>query len=111
MSRFRTTALQSMESLFRVFADPAIVRCKDGFELSISVIPRFPDEIIDVFEARVHNATHMFDIKASDVPTGRVMDIIRINDHAYKIQGEPILDQHNLVMKVEAHEIESSPTG
>jgi len=111
MSRFRTTALQSMESLFRVFADPAIVTCKDGFELSISVIPRFPDTITDIFETRVHNATHMFDIKASDVPTGRVMDIIRINDRAYKIQGEPILDQHNLVMKVEAHEIESSTTG
>jgi len=108
MSRFRTTALQSMESLFRVFADPAIVTCKDGFELSISVISRFPDEIIDVFETRVHNATHMFDIKASDVPTGRVMNTIHVNDRDYQIQGEPIMDQHNLVMKVETYEIEGS---
>ena len=51
-----------------------------------------------------------YDFGAFWAHTG-VMDIIRINDRAYKIQGEPILDQHNLVMKVEAHEIESSTTG
>ena len=108
MSRFYNSALQSMESLFRVFADPAIVMCKDGFELSTDVIPRFPDAITDIFETRVHNASHMFDIKASDVPTGRVMDIIRVNDRTYQIQGEPVMDQHNLVMKVETYEIEGS---
>jgi hypothetical protein len=111
MSRFRATALQSMDSLFRVFADPAIVTCKDGFELSIYVIPRFPDQITDIFETRVHNASHMFDIKAHDVPTGRVMDIIRVNDRTYKIQGEPVMDQHNLVLKVETYEVESSSAG
>jgi hypothetical protein len=36
------------------------------------------------------------------------MDKIHVNDRDYQIQGEPVMDQHNLVMKVETYEIEGS---
>lgn len=111
MSRFHAIASQSIESLFRVFADQALLVFKDGTQVNAPIISRFPDEIVDILDTRVHSATRMFDIKISDMPTGRILEEIHLNNRIYKVQGEPIADQHNLALKVEAYEIESSPEG
>jgi hypothetical protein len=109
MSRFHGIAAQSIESLFRVFAVQALIRFEDGSEITADVIPRFPDEITNILDTRVHSATRMFDLKKADIPIIKVIESITVNGRVYKTQGEPIVDQHDLSLKVEAHEIESSP--
>ena len=56
----------------------------------------------------MHSATRMFDLKKADIPINKVIESIIVNGRVYKTQGEPIADQHDLFLKVEAHEIESS---
>ena len=109
MSRFHAIAAQSVESLFRVFAVQALICFEDGSEITADVIPRFPDEITNILDTRVHSATRMFDLKKADVPINKVIDSITVNGRVYKTQGEPIADQHDLSLKVETYEIESSP--
>ena len=108
MSKFQAIASQTIESLFRVFADQALLTCRDGTKIDAPVIRCFPDEIVDILDTRVHSETRMFDIKAQDIPTGKTLESISISDRLYKIQGEPVADQHNLLLKVEAYETESS---
>lgn len=109
MSKFQAIASQTIESLFRVFADQALLICRDGTEITAPVISRFPDEIVDILDTRVHSETRMFDIRPQDIPTGKHLDIIQVNNRVYKVQGEPVQDQHQLSLRVEAYETESSP--
>jgi len=109
MSRFQAIAAQSIESLFRVFADQALLICRDGTQITAPVISRFSDEIVDILDTRVHSDTRIFDVKSQDIPTGKILDAIHLNDRIYKVQGEPVQDQHQLSLRVEAYETESSP--
>ena len=105
MSRFHGIATQSVESLFRVFAVQALIRFEDGSEITANVILRFPDEITNILDTRVHSGTRMFGLKKADIPSNKVIESITVKGRDYKAQGEPIADQHDLALKVETYEI------
>ena len=100
---------ESVDRLFNHFGQLAQIIFTDDNEINALVVHRLPDEVSDIFDSPIHSNTNMFEVRISDIPTANVIGFIELNDKRYRIQGEPMRDQHNLVLKVYADEIESSP--
>lgn len=105
---FRTSAIKSVDVLFNRFGKTARLIFADETEIETLVIHRLPDKITDVFDARVHSETDMFEVRLSDIPAGKTLKAIVLDDKRYTMQGEPVKDQHNLIVKVDAYAVESS---
>ena len=104
---FRNSAIKSVAVLFNRFGKTARLIFADETEIGALVIHRLPDKITDVFDARVHSETDMFEVRLSDIPNAKTLQSIVLDDKRFTIQGEPIKDQHNLILKVDAYAVES----
>ncbi|MBI1327010.1 MAG: hypothetical protein GC136_05150 [Alphaproteobacteria bacterium] len=104
---FRNSAIKSVDVLFNRFGKTARLIFADETEAEVLVIHRLPDKITDVFDARVHSETDMFEVRLADIPVGKTLGAIVLDDKRYSIQGEPVKDQHNLIVKVDAYAVES----
>lgn len=104
---FRTSAIKSVDVLFHRFGKTARLIFADETEIDALVIHRLPDKITDVFDARVHSETDMFEMRLADIPVGKTLQAIVLDDKRYTMQGEPVKDQHNLIVKVDAYAVES----
>ncbi|MBB65517.1 MAG: hypothetical protein CMO81_10690 [Waddliaceae bacterium] len=102
---FRNSAIKSVDVLFHRFGKTARLIFADETEIEALVIHRLPDKITDVFDARVHSETDMFEVRLSDIPSGNTLGSIVVDDKRYTMQGEPIKDQHNLILKVDAYAV------
>ena len=105
---FRNSAIKSVDVLFNRFGKAARLIFTDETELEALVIHRLPDKITDVFDARVHSETDMFEVRLADIPAGKTLWFIVLDDKRYTMQGEPVKDQHSLIVKVDAYAVESS---
>lgn len=105
---FRNSAIKSVDVLFNRFGKTARLIFTDETEIDALVIHRLPDKITDVFDVRVHSETDMFEVRLDDIPTGKTLQSIVVDDKLYTMQGEPVRDQHNLIVKVDAYAVESS---
>ena len=105
---FRNSAIKSMDVLFNRFGKTARLIFADETEIDALVIHRLPDKITDVFDARVHSETDMFEMRLADIPAGKTLGSIVLDSKRFTIQGEPVKDQHNLILKVDAYAVESS---
>jgi hypothetical protein len=45
----------------------------------------------------------LFEIRALDIEVGKVIYQITIDEKTYTVQGEPMLDQHGIVLRMEAY--------
>jgi hypothetical protein len=104
---FRNSAIKSVDVLFNRFGKTARLIFADETEIEALVIHRLPDKITDVFDARVHSETDMFEVRLSDIPASKTLQSIVLDSKRYILQGQPIKDQHNLIVKVDAYEVES----
>jgi hypothetical protein len=100
---FHASASKAVDTLFGKFGQPARLVFRDSSEVDALVIHRFPDQIIDVMDTRVHAATDLFELRIADVgPLSAVYQIV-VDGKIYVAHGEPVRDQHGLVMKIEAY--------
>ena len=104
---FRNSAIKSVDVLFNRFGKTARLIFADEVEIEAMVIHRLPDKITDVFDARVHSETDMFEVRLSNMPAGKTLQAIVLDTKRYTIQGEPVKDQHNLIVKVDTYAVES----
>lgn len=105
---FRNSAIKSVDVLFNRFGKAARLIFADETEVDALVIHRLPDAVTDVFDARVHSETDMFEVRLSDIPNTKMLQSIILDSKRYTMQGEPVKDQHNLILKVDAYAVESS---
>jgi hypothetical protein len=100
---FKTNAKKAVDALFAKFGQTAHFTFKDNSTGEGLVIHRFPNKVIDVMDTRVHTETDLFEIRAMDIEVGKVIYQITINEKTYTVQGEPMLDQHGIVLRMEAY--------
>lgn len=87
---------KAVNSAFLVFGKPADYQGK-----SILIIPKMPDNILSFGETRINTKSRIFEVRSSDIPNPKSGEIINFETQDYTIQGEPTLDRHNLVWKLE----------
>lgn len=64
---------------------------------AVMIIIKSPDRIMDFKEAHIHTPSNIIEVRRSEVPHPKAGDLIKIGQTSYKIQGEPKVDQHQLV--------------
>lgn len=100
---FRASASKAVDALFAKFGQAAHLVFRDNTEADAVVIHRFPDRVVDVMDARVHTGTDLFELRLVELDPTKVIYQIIIDGKTYVTQGEPVRDQHGLVLKVEAY--------
>jgi len=73
-----------------------------GSDLSVTVIPRRPDEIIGLGQSDLAVEVTLFDLRAQEVAEPRADDVILYQNTRYRIIGEPRRDIHRLIWTLEA---------
>jgi hypothetical protein len=54
-------------------------------------------------DTHVHTETDLFEVKALDIEVGKAIYQIKIDEKIYTVQGEPMLDQHGIILRMEAY--------
>ena len=90
------------DAMGRLFADPNLARVaiyqKPGNEpVTVRVIVRQADQVLDFGDTRIHTGNSMFDVLVSEILDPRPDDMLTVNGESYIIQGEPVRDQERLV--------------
>lgn len=85
-----------------LFADPNLaadaVFLPEGEEpVSVRVIARRPDRVLEFGDARLHAETAVFEVRASEVPNPRPGERLEVGGETFVIQGEPVRDSARLV--------------
>jgi len=89
-----------------LFADPHLaadaVFLPDGGEpISVRVIARRPDRVLEFGGARLHAETAILEVRVSEVPNPRPGDRLAVGGEAFVIQGEPVRGSERLVWTVD----------
>jgi hypothetical protein len=89
-----------------LFADPnlaadALYIPEGGEPISIRVVVRRPDRVLEFGEARLHAETAVFDVRTREVPSPRPGDQIELGGESFIVQGEPVRDPERLVWTLE----------
>lgn len=89
-------------ALDTLFADPnlgrdALYRAQGSSPVTIRVMARRADQVLDFGDTRVHTGNIMFDVRVSEAPDPGPGDVLEIEGESFSIQGEPVLDQERLV--------------
>lgn len=90
-----------------LFADPHLARdavwrpggAGDG--VSVRVIARRPDRLVDFAGARIVSATALFDLRVAEAPGVAEGDTLEVNGEVFMVQGVPQRDAERLVWTVE----------
>ncbi len=85
-----------------LFADPNLARQaiyqKPGNEpVTVRVIARQADQVLDFGDTRVRTGNSLFDVLAADILDPRPGDTLIVDGENHIIQGEPLRDQERLV--------------
>jgi hypothetical protein len=100
---FKDAALKAVDVLFDTFGQTAQVIFDSGAPLETLVVHRFPDKVVDVLDAQVQTNTNLFEIRLSVLESGKQIRQIIKDGMTYTVQGEPMKDQHGLILCVEAY--------
>ena len=91
---------QAVDRLFECLGMDAVYRA-NGKDISVKVILKSPDQILDFRETPIHTPTHLMEIRVKDGAKPKAGDEILLDGTSYRIQGEPVQDRHHLVWKLE----------
>jgi hypothetical protein len=84
------TAFQGpVDATFAAFGIDALYTPAGGEPVSVRVIARRPDAIVDFGETRIHAETAIFEVRASEVANPRPGDQLRVGGETFVVQGEP----------------------
>ena len=100
---FHASASKAVDALFAKFGRTAHLVFRDNTEADATVIHRFPDRVVDVMDTRVHTGTDLFELRLSEINPAKVVYQIIIDGKTYVAQGEPVRDQHGLLLRIEAY--------
>lgn len=89
-------------ALDALFADPnlgrdAIYRAQGSAPVSIRIMARRADQVLDFGDTRIHTGNIMFDVRVSEVPDPGPDDVLEIDGETFTVQGEPVQDPERLV--------------
>ena len=100
---FQDAALKAVNVLFATFGQTAQLVFDDSTTLEAVVVHRFPDKVVDFLDSKVQTETNLFEVRLSVLnPAKKIIQIIK-NGKTYIVQGEPVKDQHGLVLSVDAY--------
>lgn len=99
---FQVSASRAVDALFAEFGQTAQIVFADASTLETLVIHRFPDQVVDFLDGRVQTETDVFDVRLSVLPPKKLVQIIK-DGTTYTVQGEPVRDQHRLILKVNTY--------
>ena len=100
---FQDAALKAVNVLFATFGQTAQLVFDDSTMLETVVVHRFPDKVVDFLDSKVQTETNLFEVRLSVLnPAKKIAQIIK-NGKTYIVQGEPVKDQHGLVLSVDAY--------
>jgi hypothetical protein len=90
------------QAIHDLFADPnlaadAVYLPEGGEPVSVRVIARRPDRVLEFGDARLHAETAVFEVRVSEVPNPRPGDRLDVGGEIFVIQGEPVRDSERLV--------------
>lgn len=93
-----------------LFEDPnmaadALYITVHGEVSSVRVIRRTPDPDIAFSDTRIVSNGSVFDIRVSEVAAPRPRDQVRIGTAFFEVQGEPVLDDLQLVWILDARPV------
>lgn len=96
VQRFR----RAVQSLFSHLGMEAEYWPADGTPpYDIAVIAKQPDRLYEAGEALLHGEDIQFEFMVADVLVPQRGDDIHFNDEIYRIDAEPLLEQHQLVWR------------
>ena len=100
---FQDAAVKAVDVLFATFGQTAQMVFDDGTTLETVVVHRFPDKVVDFLDSKVQTETNLFEVRLSVLnPAKKIVQIIK-NGKTYIVQGEPVKDQHGLVLSIDAY--------
>lgn len=100
---FQDAALKAVNVLFATFGQTAQLVFDDSTTLETAVVHRFPDKVVDFLDSKVQTETNLFEVRLSVLnPAKKIVQIIK-NGKTYIVQGEPVKDQHGLVLSIDAY--------
>jgi hypothetical protein len=100
---FQDAALKAVDVLFATFGQTAQLIFDDSTTLETVVVHRFPDKVVDFLDSKIQAATNLFEVRIGVLdPTKKIQKIIK-NGTTYTVQGDPVKDQHGLVISVDAY--------
>jgi hypothetical protein len=100
---FQDAALKAVDVLFATFGQTAQLVFDDSTTLETVVVHRFPDKVVDFLDSKIQTATNLFEVRISVLdPAKKIQQIIK-NGTTYTVQGDPVKDQHGLVISVDAY--------
>ena len=100
---FQDAALKAVNVLFATFGQTAQLVFDDSTTLEAVVVHRFPDKVVDFLDSKIQTETNLFEVRLSILdPAKKIVQIIK-NGKTYIVQGEPVRDQHGLVLSVDAY--------
>ena len=100
---FKPSANTLLNILFATFGQPAQLIFTDKTSVEVRVIHRFPDKVLDVMESQIYTETNVFEVRLSEFDATKTLSQIVIGGQTYTVQGEPIRDQHGLVLRIQAY--------
>ena len=100
---FHASASKAVDALFAKFGRAAHLVFLDNTEADATVIHRFPDRVVDVMDTRGHTGTDLFELRLSEIDPAKAVTHIIVDGKTYVAQGEPVRDQHGLVLRIEAY--------
>ncbi len=100
---FQDAALKAVDVLFATFGQTAQLVFDDSTTLEAVVVHRFPDKVVDFLDSKIQTATNLFEVRLSVLdPAKKIQQIIK-GGNTYIVQGEPVRDQHGLVLSVDSY--------
>jgi hypothetical protein len=100
---FQDAGLKAVDVLFATFGQTAQLVFDDSTTLETVVVHRFPDKVVDFLDSKVQTETNLFEVRLSVLdPAKKIQQIIK-GGKTYIVQGEPVKDQHGLVLSVDAY--------
>ena len=102
--QYREYAVKAIESIFKLYGQPASVIYEDNSTSEITIIHRLPDKINEAWDSNINSSTNIFELKKSDIDENKPIKQISLNEKNYLIQGDPILDKYGLILRFEAYE-------
>ena len=93
-------------ALDTLFADPnlgrdAVYSAQGSDPVTIRIMARRADQVLDFGDTRVHTGNIMFDVRVSEVSDPAPGDVLEIDGENFTVQGEPVRDLERLVWTID----------
>ena len=104
MSTIREILQDSVDRLFEIAGEEATYTPTGGSPVTVTVIPKRPDEILGFGESLVRTGTALFDVRASEVSSPAEQDALTFDGTAYVVQSVERRDPRRLIWTLDTRE-------